>query len=120
MKLGGGAMVKEDCRCVGGGIIPPFVGLCCDHVGVFGVVAADQFMEDEVLLGARLRDGEAKLWLEACRAEGCRGALKCDAGVSAAKELLRSGVTVLVAGWREFNREAWAGAALDQDEREEA
>jgi hypothetical protein len=88
-------------------MIPPFVGLCCDHVGVLGVVvAADQFIEDEVLLGARLRGGEAKLGLESCRAEGCRGALKCDAGVSAAKELLRSGVTVLVAGWRELIREA--------------
>jgi hypothetical protein len=100
-------MVKEDCRCVDGGMIPPLVGLCCDHVGVLGVVvAADQFMEDEVLLGARLRGGEAKLGLEGCREEGCRGALKCEAGVSAAKELLRSGVTVLVAGWREFSREA--------------
>jgi hypothetical protein len=102
-------------------MIPPLIGLCCVHVGVLGeAVAADQFIEDEVLLGARLRGGEAKLGLEGCRAEGCKGALKCDAGVSAAKELLRSGVTVLVAGWREFNREVWAGAALVQDEKAEA
>jgi hypothetical protein len=100
-------------------MIPPFVGLCCDHVDVLGVVvAADQFMEDEVLLGARLRGGDVKVGLEGCRAEGCRGALKCDAGVSAAKELLRSGVTVLVVGCIECNLEAWAGAALVQDEKE--
>ena len=103
-------------------MIPPFIGLCCDdHVDVFGVVvAADQLIEDEILLGARLRGGDVKLGLEDCRAEGCRGALKGDAGVSAAKELLRSGVTVLVAGCSEFSREAWAGAALVQDEKEEA
>jgi hypothetical protein len=101
-------------------MIPPFVGLCCDdHVGVFGVVvAADQFMDDEVLLGARFRGDDVKVGLEGCRAEGCRGALKCDAGVRAAKELLRSGVTVLVAGCKVFDREAWAGAALVQDEKE--
>lgn len=88
---------------------------------MFGVVvAADQFMEDEVLLGARFRGGDVKLGFEGCRADGCRGALKGDAGVSAANELLRSGVTVLVAGWNEFSREAGVGAALVQDEKEEA
>ena len=45
--------------------MPPFVGLCCDHVDVFGVVvAADQFMEDEVLLGAWLSGGDVKAELE--------------------------------------------------------
>lgn len=87
--------------------MPPFVGLCCDHVDVFGVVvAADQFMEDEVLLGAWLSGGVVKAEFEGWRAEGCRGALKGEAGISAANELLRSGVTVLVEGCREFNREA--------------
>jgi hypothetical protein len=52
-------------------MIPTFVGLCCDHVDVLGVVvAADQFMEDEVLLGARWRGGDVKVGLEGCRAEG--------------------------------------------------
>lgn len=90
--------------------MPPFVGLCCDdQVDVFCVVdAADQFMEVEVLLAEGLRGGDAKLEVEGCRAEGCNGALKGDAGVSAVKELLRSGVTVLwvAADCKEFNREA--------------
>lgn len=89
--------------------MPPFVGLCCwdDQVDGFGVVAADQFMDVEVLLVEGLRGGDVKLEAEGCRAAGCSGALKGDAGVSAAKELLRSGVTVLcvAADCKEFRRE---------------
>lgn len=88
--------------------MPPFVGLCCvDQVDVFGVVvAADQLIEVEVLLAEGLSGADAKLEVEVCRAEGCSGALKGDAGVSAAKELLRSGVTVLwlAEACRELNR----------------
>lgn len=56
---------------MGGGRIPPFVGLCCvDQVEVFGVVvvAADQFMDVEAVEG--LSGGDAKPEVEVCLAEG--------------------------------------------------